>query len=129
MRQEDTGKYLNMVTKKETLRFTYPAQQTLIRIALSKNAGEIHAFTTIIGRCITLARVIYYKAPDRSFPDNSHCVRPTVPEGNTYPGAELIFTPPATPQPVLLDAGMVSNMLNEYKSHFPTGTSESRKKS
>lgn len=47
----------------------------------------------------------------------------------TYPGAELILTPPATPEPVLIDEGMVSNMLNEYKSHFPTDTSESRKKS
>lgn len=37
--------------------------------------------------------------------------------------------PPATPEPVLIDEGMVSNMLNEYKSHFPTDTSESRKKS
>lgn len=36
---------------------------------------------------------------------------------------------PATPEPVLIDEGMVSNMLNEYKSHFPTDTSESRKKS
>ena len=64
MRREDAGNYLNMVAEKESLRFTYPAQQALIRIALSKNAGGIHAFTTIIGRCITLARVMYYKAPD-----------------------------------------------------------------
>lgn len=129
MRREDAGNYLNMVAEKESLRFTYPAQQALIRIALSKNAGGIHAFTTIIGRCITLARVMYYKAPGRSFPDNTRCIRPAVPEGKTYPGAELILTPPATPEPVLIDEGMVSNMLNEYKSHFPTDTSESRKKS
>ncbi len=44
---------------------------------------------------------------------------PTIPEGKPYPGAELILTPPATPEPVLIDEGMVSNMLNEYKSHFP----------
>lgn len=60
-----------------------------------ENAGGIHAFTTIIGRCITLARVMYYKAPGRSFPDNTRCIRPAVPEGKTYPGAELILTPPA----------------------------------
>jgi hypothetical protein len=42
-----------------------------------------------------------------------------VPEGKAYPGAELILTPPATPEAVLIDEGMVSNMLNEYKSHFP----------
>lgn len=60
----------------------------------------------------------------------AHCVRPPpVPEGKTYPGAELILTPPATPEPVLIDEGMVSSMLNKYKSHFPTDTSESRKKS
>ena len=57
------------------------------------------------------------------------CIRPAVPEGKTYPGAELILTPPATPEPVLIDEGMVSSMLNEYKSHFPTDTSESRKRS
>lgn len=26
---------------------------------------------------------------------------------------------PATPEPVLIDEGMVNNMLSEYKSHFP----------
>lgn len=41
-------------------------------------------------------------------------------EGKTYSGAELILTPPATPESVLIDEGMVSNMLNEYKSHFLT---------
>ena len=66
----------------------------------------------------------------RSFPDNTHCIRPAVPEGKTYPDAELILTPPATPEPVLTDEGMVSSsMLNEYKSHFPTDTTESSKKS
>ena len=31
-------------------------------------------------------------------------------------------------EPVLIAEGMVSSMLNEYKSHFPTDTSESRKR-
>ena len=48
-------------------------------------------------------------------------------EGKTYPCAELILTPPATLDPVLINEGMVSNMLNEYKSHLPTDTSENRK--
>lgn len=86
-------------------------------------------FVPVIGRCITLARVMYYKAPGHSFPDSTHCVRPAVPEGKTYPGAELILTPPATPELVLIDEGMVSTMLNEYKSHFPTDTSKNKKKS
>ena len=46
-----------------------------------------------------------------------------------YPVAELILTPSATPKPVLIAEGMVSNMLNMYKSHFPTDTSKNRKKS
>ena len=75
-----------------------------------------------------LGNVTYYKAPGRSFPDNTHCIRPAVPEGKTYLGAKLILTPPATPEPVLIDEGMVSNMLNKYKSHFPTDTTESRKR-
>lgn len=37
----------------------------------------------------------------------AHCVRPAVPEGKTYPGAELILTPPATPEPVLIDEVMI----------------------
>lgn len=86
-------------------------------------------FVPVIGRCITLARVMYYKAPGHSFPDSTHCVRPAVPEEKTYPGAELILTPPDTPEPVLIDEGMVSTMLNEYKSHFPTDTSKNKKKS
>ena len=48
-----------------------------------------------------------------------HCIRPAVAEGKTYPGAELILTPPATPEPVLIDEGMVSSMLNEYKEILP----------
>ena len=89
--------------------------------------GGIHAFTTIIGRCITLARVMYYKAPGRTFPDNTHCIRPAIPDGKAYPGAELILTPPATPEPVLIDEGMVNNMLSEYKSHFPKEISKKEK--
>ena len=119
MQREDAGNYLNMVAEMERLRFTYPAQQALIRVALCINMGGIHAFTTIIGRCITLARVMYYKAPGRSFPDHTRCIRPAVPDGKAYPGAELILTPPATPEPVLIDESMVNNMLSEYKSHFP----------
>lgn len=119
MRREDAGNYLGMVAEREHLRFTYPAQQALIRVALSTTTGGIHAFTTIIGRCITLARVMYYKAPGHMFPDNAQCIRPAVPGGKAYPGAELILTPPATPEPVLIDEGMVNTMLSEYKSHFP----------
>lgn len=57
----------------------------------------------------------------------SYCIRLAVLEGKTYPCAELILTPPATLDPVLINEGMVSNMLNEYKSHLPTDTSENRK--
>lgn len=89
--------------------FTYPAQQTLIRVALSTATGGIHAFTTIIGRGIILARVMYYKVPGHTFPDYVQCVRPAVPGGNAYPGAELILTPPTKPEPVLIDEGMVNS--------------------
>ena len=106
------------------LKFTYPAQQDLIRVAFCTNMGGIRTFTTILGRCITLAQVMYYKAPGRTFPDNARCIRPAVPEGKAYPGAELILTPPATPEPVLIDEGMVNNMLSEYKSHFPKEVSK-----
>lgn len=108
-----------MVAERENLQFTYPAQQALIRVALSTTTGGIHAFTTIIGRCITLARVMYYKAPGHTFPDHAQCIRPAVPGGKAYPGAELILTPPVTPELVLIDESMVNSLLCEYKSHFP----------
>lgn len=85
MRREDAGNYLGMVAEKENLRFAYPAQQALIRVALSTTTGGIHAFTTIIGRCVTLARVMYYKAPGNTFPDYAQCVRLAVPGGKAYP--------------------------------------------
>ena len=123
MRRVDAGNYLNLVADRENLKFSYPAQQALIRVALCTTMGGIHAFTTIIGRCITLARVQYYKAPGHSFPDHATCVRPAVPERKQYSGAELILTLSATPDPVLIDEFMISNMLAAYKSHFPKDSS------
>lgn len=77
-------------------------------------------FITMIGRCITLARVIYYKSPGHTFPVNAQYVRlAAVPDGKAYPGAELILTPPITLEPILIDEGVVNTMLSEYKSHFP----------
>ena len=108
-----------MVADKENVIFTYKAQQMLISTALNSKIGGIHAFTTIIGRCITLARVMYYNSPGNNFPDNTECIRPAIPEGKTYPGAELILTPPTTPEPVTIDETMVNQMQSEYKSHFP----------
>lgn len=119
MKRVDAGNYLNMIAEKGCVCFTYKAQQMLIATALNAAVGGIHAFTTIIGRCITLARVLYYQAPGHSFPDNTQCIRPAIPNGKAYPGAKLILTPPATPEPVTIDEGMVSQMQSEYKSHFP----------
>lgn len=119
MKRTDAGNYLNMVADRENLKFTYPAQQALIRIALATHMGGIHAFTTIIGRCITIARVTYYNQPGNKFPEKTKCLRPAVPEGKAYPGAELILTPPTTPVPVTIDDMLVSNTLSEYKAHFP----------
>lgn len=119
MRREDAGNYLNMVAEKENLKFTYPAQQALIRIALCTNLGGIHAFTTIIGRSIPTARGVYYMNKVGRIPDNIPCVRPASPDGKTYPGAELVRILPVTPEPVIIDEKIVSKLLGEYKSHFP----------
>lgn len=128
MRRIDAGNYLEMVSEKENVELTYHAQQALIATALNSSIGGIHAFTTIIGRCITLGRVLYYKTPGRTFPDHTKCIRPAIPEGKEYPGAELIVTPPTTPEPILIDEGMVSQMQSEYKSHFPKEKRASSKK-
>lgn len=127
MKRSDAGEYLNMVADKENVAFTYKAQQMLISTALNAQIGGIHAFTTIIGRCITLARVVYYNSPDNNFPDNTECMRPAIPEGKTYPGAELILTPPATPVPVTIDEVMVIRMQREYKSHFPKDNNDKQR--
>ena len=119
MRREDAGNYLNMIAQKENHKFTYPAEQALIRVALCTNLGGIHAFTTIIGRCIPTARGLYYKNKFGRFPDNTQCIRPASPDGKEYPGAELVLVLPVTPEPVLIDETMVSTLLGEYKSHFP----------
>ena len=41
-------------------------------------------------------------------------LRPAVPEGKTYPGAELILTPPATPEPVLIDENTIGKHGQQY---------------
>ena len=33
-------------------------------------------------------------------------IRPAIPKGKTYPGAELILTPTATTKPVLIEEGV-----------------------
>ena len=43
----------------------------------------------------------------RNYLSSLNCIRPAVPERKTYPGAELILTPPATPEPVLIDEGLI----------------------
>ena len=62
---------------------------------------------------------MYHKVPVYTFPVNAQCIRPAVPGGKAYPDAELILAPPATPELVLIDEGMVNTLLSEYKSHFP----------
>ena len=119
MKRTDAGNYLNMVADRENLKFTYPAQQALIRIALCTNLGGIHAFTTIIGRSIPTARGVYYMNKVGKFPDDIQCIRPAPPEGKLYPGAELVRILPVTPEPVIIDEQIVSKLLGEYKSHFP----------
>ena len=119
MRRSDAGKYIEMVAKEENVRFSYPAQQALITTALNLGIGGINAFTTIIGRCITLARVQYYNSDGRSIPDKTKCVRTEIPGDRTYPGAKLILTLPTTPEPIQITEQMVSEMQSEYKSHFP----------
>ena len=116
MKRTDAGNYIEMVCREENVQFSYPAQQALIATALNSGIGGINAFTTIIGRCITLARVHYYNLPGHSIPDKAKCVRTEVPGGAAYPGAKLILTLPVTSDPVHISEQMVSDMQSEYKS-------------
>ena len=129
MKRTDAGSYIEMVGREENVQFSYPAQQALITTALNSGIGGINAFTTIIGRCITLARVHYYNSPEHSIPDKAKCVRTEVPGGAAYPGAKLILTLPVTPDPVHISEQMVSDMQSEYKSHFPKMVSTKQRKS
>ena len=92
MKRPDAGKYIEMVAKEENVSFSYPAQQALITTVLNSSIGGINAFTTIIGRCITLARVHYYNSPGQSIPDKARCIRTEVPGDTAFPGAKLILT-------------------------------------
>lgn len=86
------------------------------------------AFTTIIGRCITLARVQYYNSDGRSIPDKTKCVRTEIPGDRAYPGAKLILTLPTTHEPIQITEQMASEMQSEYKSHFSKMTVSQVKK-
>ena len=66
-----------------------------------------------------MARASYFTSGGRILPDKTKCLRPAVPDGKEYPGAELIITLPATPEPVAIDEYLVSRMQSEYKTHFP----------
>lgn len=128
MRRSDAGNYIEMVAREENVRFSYPAQQALITTALNLGIGGINAFTTIIGRCITLARVQYYNSDGHSIPDKTKCIRTEIPGDKAYPGAKLILTLPTTPEPIQITEQMVSEMQSEYKSHFPKMTVSQIKK-
>lgn len=119
MTRNNAGDYIEMVAGKENVQFAYPAREALITTATNKNIGGINAFTTIIGRCITLARVQYYNSPGRSIPDKTKCIRTEIPGDHAYPGAKLILTLPTTPEPIHISEQMVRDMQSEYKSHFP----------
>lgn len=66
-----------------------------------------------------MARASYFTSDGRVLPDKTKCIRPAVPNGKEYPGAELIITLPATPETILIDEFLVSRMQSEYKTHFP----------
>ena len=120
MGRVDAANYLGMVSQIENVKFTYPARQALISTAMNELIGGINALITVLGRCITMARAKYYNSDGRTPPDKTACVRPAVPNGKDYPGAELILTLPVTPDSVLIDEFLVAKMQSEYKSHFPT---------
>ena len=62
---------------------------------------------------------MHYKALGHSFPDHTRCIRTAVPEGKSKLGAELILTPPVTPEAVLIDEGMVNTrQIRMGLSHF-----------
>ena len=106
--------YLVTVSNAEQLTITYSAQQALISTAINETVGGINAFVNILGRCITMARAKHYTSDGRTIPDKAKCVRPAMPSGKNYPGAEIVLNLPVTPEPVLIDEELVSRMQNEY---------------
>lgn len=120
MNRVDAANYLVLVSNVENVKFSYPAQQALIATALNEIVGGINAMVTVLGRCVTMARAKYFNSEGRTPPDKTACVRPAVPDGKEYPGAELILTLPVTSEPVIIDEFLVAKMQSEYKSHFPT---------
>ena len=108
MKTENARAYLDFISKMENVSFSGPAKQALIATALNTAIGGINAFTTVLGRCITVARANYYSKPGHEIQD---AVVDT--------GSKVRKTPPRTPEPVFISEFMVSDMQTEYKSHFP----------
>ena len=89
---------------------------------LMKEFGRLHyqkTFYFSFDRDASLANLFKTTKDPIRLLEQLGAIQGAVPEGKAYPGAELILTPPATPEPVLIDESMVNNMLSEYKSHFP----------
>ncbi len=112
MKSDDASAFIKKISKEENVWFSHLAQQALIRTALNTNIGGINAFTTVIGRCITLARACYYNSDGHTLPDKEKGLKVVDDNGIT------VLTLPPTPETVDISQQMVFEMQAEYKSSF-----------
>ncbi len=116
MRSSDANAYLDMLVKEENVLFTWQAKQALVPIALNRKLGGISSFVKIIGRSITHARAAYYTTDGRTIPEGAQCFRNEYKEGTVYPGANISYTLPITPDRLVIDEYLVSMLLADFKS-------------
>ncbi|GHU79646.1 hypothetical protein AGMMS49992_31860 [Clostridia bacterium] len=112
MRSIDAEQYFSMLANIENARFTHDAKEALIKIATNPSASGIKGFVTIISRCITLSRVLYYKKKNINVNETTR-----VDDNAKRPVGNTIITLPATPEMLTIDEGMVYNHMS-HKSTF-----------
>ena len=117
MATSDAANYLNLVSREENVRFTFEARQQLEPLALNDKFGGIATFTEMIGRSITIARIKFYRSEGRSIPDTAVCTH-LPPNSLANPGADTIISLPPTPEPITIDANLISNCLADFKHQF-----------
>lgn len=116
MTRNDAANYLCKVQSVERVRFSFPAREMLIKLALMERIGCTHAFTTVIGRAVTISRALYYDSEGHSFPDEAACLLLEDPDEEGESGAKRYLTLPPTPEVIPIGEGLVIDTMDNYKS-------------
>ncbi len=116
MSLSDAYNYLQFLEETENIKFSYIAIQALADTALNRNAGGIHALVTILGKCITHARIRYYMDDNHNIPPSA--LYSNSEEDSSY-GARKVVTLPKTNGIIEIDEYQVLEEQEHYRTNFP----------